>query len=241
MRSLLCSKSGSRAGYPAPRAVYRRATRRVAAVHGLCHRRHRRAAARGRLRHLLRAQRDQALGQAPGPATRARRARPPASPRPTSRRSATRPSTPAADRARRAAPKAPTAQQRRASATPGPRPTAPESEPLANRPPLTAVCARLRAPGHVRRVELRGCPPLFRYAARRTLLLIDRGAHGAPVALTAGRGYAASHDRPRRPRPRPAAPEPPAPAPPGPGPDPRPPAPGPEPAPLPPDPNPRPI
>ena len=37
-------------------------------------------------------------------------------------------------------------------------------------------------------VELRGCPPLFRYGARRTLLLIDRGADGAPVGLTTSAG-----------------------------------------------------
>ena len=79
-----------------------------------------------------------------------------------------------------------------------------------------------------------------------TLLLIDRGASGAPVALTSAAGTpdpmtAPGVPAPGPPAPGPPAPEPPAPAPPGPGPDPRPPAPSPDPVPLPPDPNPRPI
>jgi hypothetical protein len=90
-------------------------------------------------------------------------------------------------------------------------------------------------------VALRGCPPLFRFGARRTLLLIDRGADGAPVALTSGAGKAGPMTAFGVPSPGPPAPEPPAPAPPGPEPDPRPPVPSPEPIPLPPDPNPRPI
>ena len=150
---LLCLEGCGRAPRPGQRRLPA-ATRWVAPGHGLRHRRHRRAAARGRLRDLLRAQRHHAPEGGPGEGAEGRR---PASPRPTSRRSATRPSTPG-DRPR-AVPRARAGRSRPRVGDPGPARSAerPSARGLAERSRL-----RSRAAGHFTSVALRGCPPLFR-------------------------------------------------------------------------------
>ena len=148
------------------------------------------------------------------PAIRAARARRPASPRPTSRRSATPPRSP-----RPARPRAGTPAGTRTRARAPDRPRVGDPGPEA---PTVLAERCLRSDGH-------GGYPLRRASAdalhssasraRRTLLLISRGAHGAPVALSGLAGSPVVVTAPGIPAPGPPGPvpEPPAPAPPGPG------------------------
>ena len=95
-------------------------------------------------------------------------------------------------------------------------------------PPRAVVCDA-EARGISAASSFSGCPPLFRFTAQdEPSSSSDRGANGAPVALSGLAGSPVVVTAPGIPAPGPPGPtpEPPAPAPPGPGPDPRPPTPG---------------